>query len=301
MAYSGYEAAALADSATAVASAPALSLMGYASAPAWSSPENTADIDGVGYAGDFGYKKGRREPTMSGSLLFTGALGCKNLLRSALRYDTTLASARVNCLPLVSLLTGYAGTCGGSVEVVSGRYGMMEQATVTWAEGQIVRMSYQAQMLTLTTATTFAAPTPAAIIAAGGVPYAWHECAWTIQAGGVGTSGLDNILSSATLTISNVIQRDGTRPDTGDSDPMSRAAYGMTAMKQSIRFEATTKNLPAYCDSISCVMSDVGGTPAPTIITMSGVTRDSSSQSQTQSDGRFEYPSSFKVAFVSIS
>lgn len=292
----GQEGAELVEDAALLTVAPTPGLGGYASAPGWSTNENTVPITGVGSARPFGFKKQRRESSMNGSVLLAGAPANDLLIRAALRYDAAITTARSNCLPLISLATGYAGRCGGGASVVTGRFGMVEQLSIQWGMNQIVRMTYQARMLTLSTSTSFTAPTEAAIQLASGDPYSWHDCAWTLKAGGVGSAGWDNILNSASLTISNTLEYDGTRrPDTanGDANPLSRAPYHITAMGQAVTFEANTQDVPAYLDGLVCVMGY--GTYRRTL-TLGGMVSNTGAQDETQADARFGFPNTWSVS-----
>ncbi len=303
IAYFGFEAGMLADDASVIGAMPTMALMGFSSSPGLSVEENPTERESVGTGRPVGPDKpGRRDSSMPGSMLLAGTPMVKDILRAALRYDDTVpTSQRFECMPLFALATGLAGRCNVALDDQEvGRYCVMEQVQIDWAEGQDTRLTYTAQALSLVGSTAFSSPSEAAILAASGDAFNLQESYWSMKYDGVSIGGLDNVFNTASLVITNEITRSGTRhPDDtlGLANPVSLIPYFWEIGKHRVVLNLNTKSRLNYFDECTIINENPNGYLG---FQLDGITRASRGRDETAASARFGFPSSHKVSRLSL-
>lgn len=295
----GFEPGFLTSTATAVTALPAMSTVGYASAPTITLNENPVEIPGVGSDETFGDVEMRREVSASGSLLVSGGVQARRFLHAIHRKRGSSGipdASHFTCVPVLSLLGAAANECDTTRGVAwACRFGFLSSLEETLSMGELARMQFEAQFLTSTELARQAPPTRDEIMTAGGRPFTLYDAS-LLYNDGTANIDLQPILESITLRSQRNIKRRGIRKAPGTALERTPRILLPGAIRHTIDL-GLSDPIPAIPAALSLVYDN--GTEQITR-TYSNLTPNTYAMQGPEAEGEFAFSLSLKAATVAI-
>lgn len=196
------------DSAAALDSTLTLAMVGYTNSPGYTRPNALAEVRSAGMRAVAKYVGGRPEPVQSVTMTLGDAAGVYGFLQQAFASE---GAGTHMCMPVIASAVAYLNQCGASGQAYQrlGRYGQINRLSVNFRLGQPVTASVEIWPLYINPSggATMPTVTPAAIRTAGGEVFMYADAALSF-----GSDDYTAHLRSFTITIDNLLTREGQRP-----------------------------------------------------------------------------------------
>lgn len=182
-------------------------LVGYTNSPGYTKPNALQEVRSAGMRSVAKFVGGRQEPVQNVTLTLGNAAGVKTFLTKA--FTATGASTHM-CMPVIaSAVASLPGCDAAATYQRLGRYGQINRLTLSFRVGQPVTAAVEIWPLFIDMTGSAVMPTvdPAAIRTAGGEVFMYSDAAIAF-----GSDDYTAHLRSFTITIDNMLTREGQRP-----------------------------------------------------------------------------------------